>query len=353
MSHLLLIFILFCRLLVPDLGHAASMDLHSFCNGDPLNRFDPTGRFGKGNFEQGFNDLENAGKDYLGAWSAEYSDLQAGLAGAADSFGDSHYGSSINPGLHSFYSVGQGGAEVVKVLAQVGLVVATDGLGEVAEGGLLTDEALAADEGIGLETQAARSEATFTAEGQGEFGFVKNLQAAPIAEKEAAVAETGTSVAAETASSASQGEQLELSLGQTEGTAQETTSDKLSPVWNANGGVDFAGHPNLYPVSPGQRNIVSIEYTGTRPRDFGAANLKGGFGSTQRAPLGYTWHHLDDYDPISNTGTMQLIERSTHEAAYPHFGGVAQYEEAVGIPYDLDDATRATIRSAGMPLPGQ
>jgi RHS repeat-associated protein len=33
--------------LSPDpLGHAASMDLYSFCNGDPLNRFDPTGCFG-------------------------------------------------------------------------------------------------------------------------------------------------------------------------------------------------------------------------------------------------------------------------------------------------------------------
>jgi hypothetical protein len=28
-------------------GHASSMDLYSFCNGDPLNKFDPTGRFGK------------------------------------------------------------------------------------------------------------------------------------------------------------------------------------------------------------------------------------------------------------------------------------------------------------------
>jgi RHS repeat-associated protein len=37
------------RFLSPDpLGHAASMDLYSFCSGDPVNRFDPTGRLGKG-----------------------------------------------------------------------------------------------------------------------------------------------------------------------------------------------------------------------------------------------------------------------------------------------------------------
>ena len=29
------------------LGHASSMDLYSYCGGDPVNRMDPTGRFGK------------------------------------------------------------------------------------------------------------------------------------------------------------------------------------------------------------------------------------------------------------------------------------------------------------------
>jgi RHS repeat-associated protein len=47
--------------LSPDpLGHAASMDLHSFCDGDPINQFDPTGRFGKGDFEQGKQELQTA-----------------------------------------------------------------------------------------------------------------------------------------------------------------------------------------------------------------------------------------------------------------------------------------------------
>src|SRR5207249_2778814 len=37
------------RFLSPDpLGHSASLDLFSFCSGDPLNKFDPDGRFGKG-----------------------------------------------------------------------------------------------------------------------------------------------------------------------------------------------------------------------------------------------------------------------------------------------------------------
>ena len=117
--------------------------------------------------------------------------------------------------------------------------------------------------------------------------------------------------------------------------------------------VDFVGSPDLYPVGPGQKNIVRIEYTGTRPRDFKAANQAAGIGNTQKPPKGFTWHHLDDYDPATNTGTMQLVKREVHEATYPHSGGVSQYEKAVGIPYDLNDVTRASIRAAGMALPGQ
>ena len=39
-------------------------------------------------------------------------------------------------------------------------------------------------------------------------------------------------------------------------------------------------------------------------------------------PGKYTWHHLDDYDPITNTCTMQLVETGTHVKCNPHLGGV-------------------------------
>lgn len=50
---------------------------------------------------------------------------------------------------------------------------------------------------------------------------------------------------------------------------------------------------------------------------------------------------------------MQLVKRTTHEATYPHIGGVAQHERATVVPYDLADWIRAGIRGAGMPIPGQ
>lgn len=94
-----------------------------------------------------------------------------------------------------------------------------------------------------------------------------------------------------------------------------------------NGGVDFCLSPDLYPTSLGQKNIVLIEYTGSRRRDFGAANVKAGTGTTQKPPADYSWHHLDDYDAFINQGTMQLIKQTTHEANYPHNGGVSQYKQ--------------------------
>jgi hypothetical protein len=107
----------------------------------------------------------------------------------------------------------------------------------------------------------------------------------------------------------------------------------LGAVRNANGGVDFVDSPYLYPVSEGQKNIVTIEYTGSRRQDFGAANREAELGTTQKPPEGYTWHHLDDYNPATNTGTMQLIETGAHEATYPHNGGVKQYQDTTGRKY--------------------
>ena len=50
--------------LSPDpLGHAASMDLYSFCAGDPINRFDPTGRFATGNTVGGLFELAGGIQD--------------------------------------------------------------------------------------------------------------------------------------------------------------------------------------------------------------------------------------------------------------------------------------------------
>ena len=85
-----------------------------------------------------------------------------------------------------------------------------------------------------------------------------------------------------------------------------------------------------FALHPSDGAIVEIEYTGSYPLDYEAANTAGGFA---RTPKGYTWHHLDDYNPVTNRGTMQLVETPTHQANQPHVGGVSQYEAATGQPY--------------------
>jgi len=45
----------------------------------------------------------------------------------------------------------------------------------------------------------------------------------------------------------------------------------------------------------------------------------------------YTWHHLDDFDPATGRGTMQLITQSAHKASLPHTGSVAQFEKHFGL----------------------
>jgi hypothetical protein len=97
-------------------------------------------------------------------------------------------------------------------------------------------------------------------------------------------------------------------------------------VWNARGGIDFS-------KSTAFEGQVQIQYTGSRTLDYQAANQAAGLGDSMRAPSGFVWHHLDDYNPLTNTGTMQLVDQGAHMANAPHFGGVAQWVEWMGVPY--------------------
>ena len=97
-------------------------------------------------------------------------------------------------------------------------------------------------------------------------------------------------------------------------------------VWNARGGIDFS-------KSIAFEGQVQIQYTGSRMLDYQAANQAAGLGDSMRAPAGFVWHHLDDYNALTNPGTMQLVEQDVHMANAPHLGGVAQWMEFFGGPY--------------------
>ena len=90
-----------------------------------------------------------------------------------------------------------------------------------------------------------------------------------------------------------------------------------------NGWFNYANSDALYPVKQGQTNTIPIQYSGYYKMDFGDASLAAlGQKST---PKGYVWHHLDDYDPLTNTGTMQLVKQQAHNGI-SHVGGCSQYK---------------------------
>jgi hypothetical protein len=97
-----------------------------------------------------------------------------------------------------------------------------------------------------------------------------------------------------------------------------------------NGGPTFANTDYLYPAGEGQKSVVDLALSGNRRSDFAAANKAAGFAQT---PKDYTWHHVDNFNPVTKMASLELVERGAHVATYPHSGSVAQYEQLFGVPY--------------------
>ncbi|WP_313713603.1 RHS repeat-associated core domain-containing protein [Pseudomonas sp.] len=111
------------------------------------------------------------------------------------------------------------------------------------------------------------------------------------------------------------------------------------------GGLDYSASNALYAKNPNVNPVVTIEYTGDYIKDFEAANKVADL-NQKTTPRGYVWHHLDDYDPKSNKGTLQLVEQKAHQGI-PHKGGVAQYKAATGKSYTFPGRVRTVSKSAG------
>ena len=109
-------------------------------------------------------------------------------------------------------------------------------------------------------------------------------------------------------------------------------------VQTPTGGLDYSGSNALYNKA-GINPVVSIEYTGDYLQDFHAANIEAGL-KQKTTPSGYVWHHLDDYNPETNRGTMQLVKQSAHQGI-SHTGGVSQYKAATGNAYTHPARNRA------------
>ena len=88
---------------------------------------------------------------------------------------------------------------------------------------------------------------------------------------------------------------------------------------------DFLSTPQfLYRGDP-KFGKIEIKLTGVDDLDFKSANIKSDIlkeiPKDRNTPEGYTWHHMDDYDPIKGTCTMQLVETKIHKLTATHTGG--------------------------------
>ena len=91
-------------------------------------------------------------------------------------------------------------------------------------------------------------------------------------------------------------------------------------------GLDYAESDALYknPKRPDVNPVQTLKYTGDYDADFEALNQQALGQKT--TPRGYIWHHKD-YNPDTNTGTAQLVNRDAH-LGMNHRGGVADYKDA-------------------------
>jgi hypothetical protein len=117
----------------------------------------------------------------------------------------------------------------------------------------------------------------------------------------------------------------------------DMSANKLSPDYTTKSGKYLFPKKSL---QTGQKNVVEIVMTGNMANDFKAANIEAGFASFGKdAPdlngVPYTWHHMDDFNPVTGKCTVQLVERTAHTTVegMGHSGGAAQYRVYNGSGY--------------------
>jgi RHS repeat-associated protein len=126
--------------LSPDpLGHSASMDLYSYCDGDPVNQYDADGRIGKGAATGialgGFGQYENTTQQIAGLVGQVGSYFIPGMQGysAARDITFSGYSAS-----KAAYDIGENGLNLKNgselVLSATGLIPGASGVGSALRG---------------------------------------------------------------------------------------------------------------------------------------------------------------------------------------------------------------------------
>lgn len=180
------------RWLSPDsLGHEASLSLYEFCNNDPLNVFDPDGRFGKGVLEGGGNAIHGFGEavshpittfnNFKSSISSGWDNVTFAASGIAQDVTSGNftgYGTALSEGFHEGVGNLKDGRKFGNIWGTTAVGVAT-----WEAGGVVLNTGKAFTGGFAstslATTNTVLSAATVGAE-QLEFGFVKEITSQPL-----------------------------------------------------------------------------------------------------------------------------------------------------------------------------
>lgn len=113
-----------------------------------------------------------------------------------------------------------------------------------------------------------------------------------------------------------------------------------------NGGVDFSESDYIMRTDDGQPVEVKIKSTGNRKKDYLEAEkilkeqgMDTDFKSLRTGKTKeYVWHHVDDYNALTNETTLQFVEVEAHQGVGQHTGSAKQYYQANGRGYSKDGA---------------
>jgi len=254
----------------PDpLGHAASMSLYDYCNGDPVNGLDPDGRCAKG-FSSGWSGSVSAG-------SPNSTAFQVGAM----------VGAWTNGGLTG---LGQGAKNDVAVVGVTGAAVFGGPASYVYVNGI-TDWAGWTDTKSLTQAQQLQYNTTIynaTSSAQDVSFAVAGVYQAPKVTAPAPVLQVPTIGGRSPINSSY--------AGQTHPSGVQFTNQ---------------GFPNFSRYAQAQVEIEGL--TGNYARDAAMANKAVGLEAT---PGGYVWHHVE------NGTTMQLVPQDVHNTTR-HTGGAA------------------------------
>jgi hypothetical protein len=65
-------------------------------------------------------------------------------------------------------------------------------------------------------------------------------------------------------------------------------------------------------------------------------------GISSEGAEGYTWHHVDNFDPATGNTSMELVQMKVHQATAGHSGSVNQFENEFGVKYGTQDAVKVS-----------